>query len=72
MIGQLQTYETFGPGHYRIVDESGKMVCYVLPGDAAAQTDVSGLIGRKVGLIGTIEPHKPTAGALVRFTQSSS
>jgi len=69
VIGELQTYETFGPGHYRILDESGKMVCYVLPGDAASRTDVSGLIGRKVGLIGTIEPHKPTAGALVRFTQ---
>ncbi|MHC4509431.1 MAG: hypothetical protein ACYTAO_10815 [Planctomycetota bacterium] len=44
------------------------MVCYALPAGAAAQRDLSGLIGRKVGLIGTIEPHKPTAGALVRFT----
>jgi hypothetical protein len=69
VTGQLQTYETFGPGHYRIVDESGKMVCYALPDEAASQTDVSALIGRKVGLVGTIEPHKPTAGALVRFTQ---
>jgi uncharacterized protein YgiM (DUF1202 family) len=69
VTGQLQTYETFGPGHYRILDESGKMVCYALPDEAASQTDVSGLIGRKVGLVGTIEPHKPTAGALVRFTQ---
>ena len=68
VTGELQTYATFGPGHYRIVDEAGKMVCYALPGDSAAKRDLSGLIGRKVGLVGTIEPHKPTAGALVRFT----
>ena len=68
ITGELQTYATFGPGHYRIVDEAGKMVCYALPGDSAAKRDLSGLIGRKVGLVGTIEPHKPTAGALVRFT----
>ena len=66
--GQLQPYATFGPGHYRIVDEAGKMICYALPDGAAAQRDLSGLIGRKVGLVGTIEPYKPTAGALVRFT----
>jgi uncharacterized protein YgiM (DUF1202 family) len=68
ITGELQTYATFGPGHYRIVDESGKMVCYALPDGSAAQRDLSGLVGRKVGLVGTIEPHKPTAGALVRFT----
>lgn len=68
VTGQLQTYVTLGPGHYRIVDEAGKMVCYALPNDSAAQRDLTGLVGRKVGLVGTIEPHKPTAGALVRFT----
>ncbi|MEK7996947.1 MAG: hypothetical protein AAB403_24355 [Planctomycetota bacterium] len=68
ITGELQTYATFGPGHYRIVDEAGKTVCYALPDGSAAQRDLSGLIGRKVGLVGIIEPHKPTAGALVRFT----
>jgi hypothetical protein len=66
--GQLQPYATFGPGHYRIVDEAGKMICYALPEGPAAQKDLTGLIGHKVGLVGTIEPFKPTAGALVRFT----
>ena len=61
--------ETFGPGNYRIVDESGKMVCYALPSDSAAQTDLAGMVGRKVGLVGTIEAYKPIAGALVRFTE---
>lgn len=67
--GEFQTYETFGPGNYRIVDESGKMVCYALPSESAAQMDLSGLVGRKVGLVGTIEPYKPIAGAMVRFTE---
>ncbi len=68
ITGQLQPYATFGPGHYRIVDEAGKMICYALPDGAAAQRDLSGLVGHKVGLVGAIEAYKPTAGALVRFT----
>lgn len=69
VTGELQTYQTFGPGNYRIVDESGKMVCYALPSESAAQMDLSGMVGRKVGLVGTIEAYKPIAGALVRFTE---
>ena len=66
--GQLQPYATFGPGHYRIVNEAGKMICYALPEGPAAQKDLTPLIGHQVGLVGTIEAFKPTAGALVRFT----
>lgn len=69
VTGELQTFATFGPGNYRIVDESGKMVCYALPDGSAAETDLEAMVGRQVGLVGTIEPHKPTAGALVRFTE---
>jgi len=69
VIGQLQTFTTYGPGHYRVLDESDKTICYALPANQAPQTDLSGLIGRKVGLVGTIEPHRQTAGALVRFTE---
>lgn len=69
VTGEFQTYETFGPGNYRIVDESGKMICYALPSDSAAQMDLAGMVGRKVGLVGTIEAYKPIAGALVRFTE---
>jgi uncharacterized protein YgiM (DUF1202 family) len=69
IIGQLQAFTTYGPGHYRIVDESGKTICYALPADKAAAMDVGKLINRKVGLVGTIEPHPETAGALVRFTK---
>jgi len=68
-IGEFQTYETYGPEHYRIVDESGNMICYSLPSGAASQMDLSRLIGRKVGIVGTIEPHLPTKKALVRFSE---
>jgi len=68
VVGEFQTYQTYGPGHYRIVDEAGKMVCYALPASSASQMDVSGFVGRKVGLVGTIEAHLPTKKALVRFT----
>lgn len=69
VVGEFQTYQTYGPGNYRIVDEDGKMVCYALPSEAASQMDLSSYIGQKVGLVGTIEPHLPTKKALVRFTQ---
>ncbi|OHB61058.1 MAG: hypothetical protein A2168_08495 [Planctomycetes bacterium RBG_13_50_24] len=68
IVGEFQTYVTYGPGNYRIVDEAGKMVCYALPDGAASQMDLDGFVGRKVGLVGTIEPHLPTKKALVRFT----
>jgi hypothetical protein len=69
VVGQLQTFTTYGPGHYRIIDESGKTICYALPSPRVSQTQLSKLIDRKVGLLGTIEPHRQTAGALVRFTE---
>jgi len=68
IVGEFQTYLTYGPGNYRIVDEAGKMICYALPAGAASQMDLSGFVGQKVGLVGTIEPHLPTKKALVRFT----
>jgi len=71
VTGVFQTYATFGPGNYRIVDANGKMICYALPTGAIARMDLKSLIGKKVGLVGTIEPHLPTKKALVRFTQIS-
>jgi len=69
VVGQFQTFKTYGPGHYRIVEDSGKMTCYALPSEQTSQMDLSKFIGRKVGLAGKIEPHPQTAGALVRFTE---
>jgi uncharacterized protein YgiM (DUF1202 family) len=69
VTGVFQTYATFGPGNYKIVDSNGKMICYALPTGAISRMDLKSIIGKKVGLVGTIEPHLPTKKALVRFTQ---
>jgi uncharacterized protein YgiM (DUF1202 family) len=73
VIGQFQTSKIYGSEeslkHYRIIDDSGQTICYALPEGPASQMDLSKFEGRKVGLIGTIEPHPQTKGALVRFTQ---
>ena len=69
VVGQLQTFTTYGPGHYRIVDKSGKTICYALPSGRVSKVKLSRLIDQKVGLVGTIEPHRQTANALVRFTK---
>ena len=69
VVGQFATFATYGPGHYRIVDDSGKMICYALPGEEVSETDLSKFVGRKVGLVGAIQPHPQTAGALVQFTE---
>ena len=69
VIGKLQPFTIYGPGHYRIVDETNTTVCYALPTGQASEMDLSNLIDHKVGLMGTIEPHLQTTGALVRFTK---
>ena len=69
VTGKLQPFTLYGKGHYRIVDDSGKMLCYALPSKQAKPTDVTSLIGKKVGLKGMIQPHLPTKKAMVRFTE---
>jgi len=69
VTGTLQPFTLYGKGHYRIVDESGKMVCYALPSKQAKQMNLSSLIGKRVGLKGTIQPHLPTKKAMIRFTE---
>jgi hypothetical protein len=73
VIGELATSNVYnadvGVKHYRILDESGKTVCYAVPTGQASNTDLQSLISQKVGLVGAIEPHPPTAGALVKFTE---
>ena len=68
VTGKFQPFTLFGKGHYRIVDNSGKMVCYALPSNQIKQTDLSKFIGKRVGLKGVIQPHLPTRKAMVRFT----
>ncbi|MBN1805692.1 MAG: hypothetical protein JW837_10605 [Sedimentisphaerales bacterium] len=67
VVGTLRNFETYGPGNYRIVDETGRTICYALPSGVLSPTIVSKYVGKKVGLVGTIEPHQQTKGALVKF-----
>jgi len=69
VVGKLKNFTTYGPGHYRIIDNSGKTICYALPSGMISQVGLSKLIDKKVGLVGTIEPHQQTHGALIRFTK---
>jgi len=74
VIGKLvdSSVYTSTPGtakRYRVLDESGKTICYVAATGAAAGKDLSPLIGRKVGLVGDIRPHEATARAFIEFTE---
>ncbi len=72
-VGLFQVSKVYGEEqerkHYRVVDDAGKTVCYALPGNLASGIDLDKFIDLKVGLIGTVEPHLQTSGALVRFDQ---
>ena len=72
VIGEFQSSSIYDSGagakRYRIIGKSGTTVCYAVPSGKAAAMDLSKLVGKKVGLVGTIKPHQPTAGAIVQFT----
>ncbi len=74
VIGQLKTSSIFGSEpqlkHYRITDESDKIICYALPTGQASTMDLSKLIDHKVGLVGTVEAHPQMGKALVKFTEA--
>jgi len=73
VIGKLENSSLYGTNdqikRYRIIDDSGKTICYTAPTGAAAGQDLSKLIGKKVGLVGQIEPHEATARAFIKFTE---
>jgi hypothetical protein len=72
VVGKLRTSNVYGPEdvllHYIVADEQGKIICYALPTGDANNEDLDQYVGQKVGLIGKIEPHPQTSGALVKFT----
>ena len=73
VMGKLETSSIYtGTGQtrrYRVLDETGKTICYATPTGPAVNTDFSKLIGRKVGLVGKIAPHEATARAFIEFTE---
>jgi hypothetical protein len=73
VIGKLESSSLYGTNdqikRYRILDGAGKTICYIAPTGAAVGQDLSKLIGKKVGLVGQIEPHEATARAFIKFTE---
>lgn len=72
VMGTLKLSHVYSPQpdlmKYVIVNPAGKIICYAAAIGSAVSTDLSPYINQKVGLIGSIQPHPQTAGALVRFT----
>jgi uncharacterized protein YgiM (DUF1202 family) len=73
LVGKLETSSVYvGTGQtkrYRILDDAGKTISYVMPVGAAVNTDFSKLIGHKVGLVGKIEASEATGRAFIEFTE---
>lgn len=72
IMGKLETSSLYSSAgqirRYRILDGTGRTVCYVTPTGPAAAMDLSKFIGHQVGLVGKIEPHEATARAFIEFT----
>lgn len=67
-IGKLQNMLSLGSGTYRLVDDNDKNICIAIPSETASGKDFSSFIGKKVGLVGTIDNNQ-SLGAIVRFDQ---
>jgi uncharacterized protein YraI len=73
VIGKLQPSAIYQavvgqPQRFQLVDESGKIICYVAPAGPALGKDMASFVGHKVGLIGHVQPQTATARAYVEFS----
>ncbi|MCL5279808.1 MAG: SH3 domain-containing protein [Planctomycetes bacterium] len=71
LVGKLETSSVYAGAakRFRVLDESGKTICYVMPTGAIASTDFSKYIGHKVGLVGPIAARPDTQQSLIEFTE---
>jgi uncharacterized protein YgiM (DUF1202 family) len=71
LVGKLETSSVYAgtSKRFRVLDDAGKTICYVMPTGPIANTDFSKYIGHKVGLVGPISAHPDTQRALVEFTE---
>jgi uncharacterized protein YgiM (DUF1202 family) len=73
VIGQFQQSSVYDQQavlkHYKILDSAGQIICYALPASSAKLPDLKQFENKKIGLVGTIEPHPETVSALVRFSE---
>lgn len=73
VIGKLQPSALYStvvgqPTRYQLLDDSGKLICYVAPAGTAAGKDLTPFIGRKVGLVGQIQAQAATSRPFVEFS----
>ncbi len=57
-----------GQKRYKILNDAGKIVCYAVPAAGTTATNIDNLIGRSIGLKGTIVTDKVNPIGLVTFT----
>jgi len=67
VMGKLQKFAVFGTGYYRILDETGKTICTISP--ALTVKDYGNLLGKKVGVVGTIEPNSKMGTAEIKYSE---
>jgi hypothetical protein len=65
---QIYTAQT-GQKRYIIINETGRIACYAIPDDAAAEINIDDFVNQSVGLRGDIltDPHSPTI--LIKFNE---
>ena len=73
VTGQLRSSNIYtsqtGRKRFLIVNDVGKILCYAVPDESAADINAEDFLHRKVGLLGKVvsDPHNPVS--LVRFTE---
>lgn len=72
VVGILKTSIIYGTEphlkHYRLIDDSGKTICYARPEGQMAGGNFGNLVGKKVGLVGEISPLPQLGSAIIKFT----
>ena len=57
-------------GYYTLANDTGKILTYALPPETlVAVVDIDSFIGKKVGLIGNLQPFTKASNALLQFTE---
>jgi len=71
LVGKLETSSVYAGAtqRFRVLDDSGKTICYVMPTGPIAKTDFSKYVGHKVGLVGPIASRPETQRSLIEFTE---
>ena len=56
-------------GYYILVDDTDKILTYASPMDTFVAVDIDSFLGKKVGLIGNLQPYTKASNALLQFTE---